>query len=294
MCNAANAQRIMVMGAGDSLRAAGNVDGAIEEFRKEYAVNPKNQFNLYSYACALSVVGSFDSSFKYLNLYMQVDTEAFMMVDPDFNHIRADKRWEEIENRMVAMLEHKTGKALGDPEYAKKLWRMRAIEQAYYAEIKLAEKNTMTGSTVVRALWDLKAMLSDQNQQELEKLIAKKGWPKKSAVGNVAAETAYLIGQRSDLDKLNKYLPTIKKLCEQGEADWNSYALMYDRVQTAEGKPQRYGSQIRYNAVLHKYELFPLENDKKVDEWRKQVGLGPLKDYAIKWGIDFAPQASGK
>jgi len=65
---------------------------------------------------------------------------------------------------------------------------------------------------------------------------------------------------------------------------------MYDRIQTNENKPQKYGSQVKYNEQTKKYELFSLEDESKVDEWRKEVGLCPLSKYVSQWGIVFTPK----
>ena len=139
-------------------------------------------------------------------------------------------------------------------------------------------------------MWDLKNKINKQNQEELEKLIETKGWPKISEVGGAASTAAFLIIQHSDIEKQKKYLPVIKKLCEQKDAMWQDYALMYDRILVTEKKPQKYGSQINYNEQTKKYELFPLEDESKVDEWRKEVKLGPLSEYVSQWGIVFTPK----
>jgi len=64
---------------------------------------------------------------------------------------------------------------------------------------------------------------------------------------------------------------------------------MYDRIQTSDNKPQKYGSQVRLNPNTNKYELYPLLDETKVDQWRKEVGLGPLADYVSHWDIKFEP-----
>jgi hypothetical protein len=65
---------------------------------------------------------------------------------------------------------------------------------------------------------------------------------------------------------------------------------MYDRVQVSENKPQRYGSQVRINSQTSKDELYPLEDESKVDEWRKEIGMQPLADYLLHWNIKWEPK----
>jgi hypothetical protein len=278
---------VIVKTPSDSLRELGDIKGAINECKKIYLTDSKDAANLYSIAANLSLDYQFDSAFKYIYLAANADTNIYFLTDPDFLRLRNDKRWEKFENQLIHMTELKYRMVLKDLTYAKKLWRMSALDQAFYSEIDVAEKRIGRESTVVSALWTLKDSINKKNQKDLELLLKQKGWPKISTVGNKASSAAFLIIQHSNISKQKEYLPVIKKLCEIKEAHWSSYALMYDRIQTIEGKPQRYGSQVRINSETGKYELFPLEDENKVDEWRKAIGMQALSIYVAKWGIKF-------
>jgi hypothetical protein len=65
---------------------------------------------------------------------------------------------------------------------------------------------------------------------------------------------------------------------------------MYDRIQVSENKPQRYGSQVHLDPNTNKDELYPLEDESKVDEWRKEIGMQPLADYLMHWNIKWEPK----
>ena len=182
----------------DSLRQNGDITNAIEEFKKQYTNNPTDQNNIYNYACALSVVRQFDSAFKYLIIAMEMDTMIEPLTDPDFIFIRENVKWEPFENKLISMIEKKFNQKYKDIAYAKKLWRMSALDQAYYSDISLAENKIGIYSTVALALWDLKYRINKQNQIELELLIETKGWPKISEVGERATDAAFLIIQHSD------------------------------------------------------------------------------------------------
>ena len=281
---------IIVKSTADSLRDEGDLKGAISEFQKSYIKNPKDEVNLYNYACALSLTNQNDSCFKYLNLVIELDTSISILTDPDFIAMKKDKRWNKFENRLLKMLEVKNKKPIKNLPYAKTLWKMAALDQAYYSDISLAEKKIGINSTVVNALWDLKQIINNKNQKELEGLLQAKGWPKISAVGQSASTTAFLIIQHSNIAKQKKYLPIIKKLCSIKESDWQEYALMYDRIQVSENKPQKYGSQIHFNEKTQTNELYPLENETKVEEWRKELGMESLADYVSMWGLKFEPK----
>jgi hypothetical protein len=40
--------------------------------------------------------------------------------------------------------------------------------------------------------------------------------------------------------------------------------------------------------------LYPLEDETKVDEWRKETGLEPLKDYLKRTNIKYVPSTQKK
>ena len=286
-----NAQMMSQMSKADSLRQEGDLTGAIEEYKKTYNANSNDADNIYNYACALSVTCQVDSAFKYLYISIEMDTSILAFRDPDFIHLRESPKWEAFEKRLTSLLEYFPDRPFNkDIEYAKILWKMFALDQAYYKDIEIADEKVGKNSTVTYALWDLKEKINKENQEEFEKLIETNGWPKSSEVGGSASTTAFLIIQHSDLEKQKKYLPVIKNLCEQKEASWQSYALMYDRILTDENKPQKYGSQFKYNAQTKKNEFLPMEDETKVDEWRKEVGLGTLSEYASHWNIEYTPK----
>ena len=77
---------------------------------------------------------------------------------------------------------------------------------------------------------------------------------------------------RMVLGKLTEYVRT-------GEADGQSYALLYDRVALEfDNKPQRYGSQLKcINGVMTPHNL---EDPDNVDRRRARIGMKQtMKEY---------------
>lgn len=285
-------QFIIVKSTADSLREIGDVLGALVEFKKDYQKEPKNTFNTYNYACALSINREIDSAFKYLEIAIQLDSNMAInaLTDPDFLQLRKTDKWTKKEEQFIAMIQKKQNFYYKDLSYAKRLWELNVLDQAYYYDISIASKWLGDSSPIVAALWELKNMINNKNLEDLESLIKVKGWPKNSEVGERAAGAAFLVIQHSTYEKQKEYLPIIEKLCKESEARWQSYALMYDRIQTSENKPQKYGSQINFNELTQQYELYQLLDASKVDEWRNEVGLGPLAEYVTRWDIKFDPK----
>jgi hypothetical protein len=272
----------------------GNIPEAIVQYKRLYSLNPKDKSIAYNYACALSidnsVIKQFDSCFKYLNIAIELDTSVIALTDPDLIPAREDEKWDVFENRLISMLNIKYNNPYKDIEYAKALLKLGAYDQAYFNEIGIAFRKFGMRSSVASALWRLKFMIQEKNQKELEQLVEAKGWPKIGEVGSEAAMAAYLVAIHSNDGSQKKYLPVIRQRCEENELPWQRYANIYDRCLFNEKKPQKYGTHTRYNDLTKSEELYPLEDETKVDEWRKELGLEPLAEYLARFNIKFQPK----
>jgi hypothetical protein len=278
---------MMYSNKADSLRNEGNLHDAVNEYHRLYLMNPEDKKLRYNYACALSLFGQNDSCFKYLKLCLPVDTSVSILMDPDFCPVRRDNRWSEIENIAVNQLYIKNKNPFGNLDFARKIWKMSAEDQFGFNEIGIAIRKTGHNSSVVRSIWELKFIIGKNNQMELDALIDKYGWPRIRDVGMEAARAAFTIILHSDSKLINKHIASIKRMCEEKELPWERYATIYDRALWYENKPQKYGTHTQYNEEKGAEELYPLENASRVDEWRSEIGLEPLKDYLIKQNIQY-------
>lgn len=133
--------------------------------------------------------------------------------------------------------------------------------------------------------------IDQNNLKRLEKIVAESGWPKLSIVGTKAASAAFLIVQHADLAKQQRYLPIIRQAAKAGEARVSDLALLEDRVLIGQGKKQLYGSQLQSDGKGG-WAFYPIEDEARVDERRRSVGLPPLADYARLFGLEYlAPGA---
>ena len=278
------------MSPGEALRAEGDIPGAIAAFEKRYRENPGDQKNVLNLAGALSINKRVDDCFKYLAIAVEMDPTIAPLIDPDLVTARDDKRWAGFEDMVVARINAKPDPPIKDVEFARALWRLAAWDQAFFQEVGIAARKTGMKSSVVEAIWKLKFVVQERSQRELEALVAQKGWPRVGQVGREAAMAAYLVVMHSNDGAQKKHLPAIKVSCEAGELPWVRYANIYDRSLFNENLPQRYGTHTRYNEQTRSEELYPLEDESRVDEWRKEVGLPPLQEALAPLKIPFEPR----
>ena len=275
---------------GDSLLTAGNILEAVKELRKTYSQNRTEIKYLYNLASAFSYAGETDSSFRYLYLAMKIEPDLSPLTDPDFYQLRETEKWNEFEDEIITEINAKTNNSIKDTDYAKNLYRLLCKDQYCFYETGIAVRQLGPLSPVVTALRRLQSMMNNENLAELEALINSKGWPMISMVGPEAAGAAFYILQHSNADSQQKYIEVFRKACMEKEGNWNQYALMFDRMRMNQNLPQKYGTHfILDNRTTGKNILYPLEDETKVDEWRKEIGLEPLDDYLRKMNIQNLP-----
>jgi hypothetical protein len=112
--------------------------------------------------------------------------------------------------------------------------------------------------------------------------LSKNPFPKISEVGRRQARTAGLIFLHlADTTVFDQYLPIIESRAREGEADWEVYAMMFDRNEIYSGRPQQYGTQ-RLVAEDGKTisGLAPVIDDlESVNVRRKKFGLHVIHQY---------------
>jgi hypothetical protein len=122
------------------------------------------------------------------------------------------------------------------------------------------------------------ARVDRENLARVEAIVAARGWPGRSLVGDDASGAAWTVIQHADLPVQERYLAMMTKAADAGDLDRGLLATTVDRVAVAQGKPQTYGTQFR--EVGGRFVPFPIADEAHVDERREKVGLGPLAEYA--------------
>jgi hypothetical protein len=117
------------------------------------------------------------------------------------------------------------------------------------------------------------------NLARIKTIIASAGFPTEDKVGKDGIEAAMLIVQHADVDPAFQR-DVLKQIQTRAGKDIPSdtYAMLDDRVNLREGKPQHYGSQFRVsngNVMLAQ----PSDSPNDISANRQRVGLMPLDDY---------------
>ena len=161
--------------------------------------------------------------------------------------------------------------------------RLTAIHQrdqqprhAYMFALQTASENRLLLDSLIHEMQQADSI----NILEIKDILTTYGFPPKNKVGT-ANTVIWMIVQHSDANPefQRACLPTLTQAAEQGEIDKWQVAMLEDRIALAEGRPQKYGSQIVTNEAGEQV-IYTLLDPEQVDHWRAEAGMEPLHAYA--------------
>ena len=113
----------------------------------------------------------------------------------------------------------------------------------------------------------------------LREIIAERGWPGRSAVGDEGAAAAFMIVQHAigEPDFMRSALELMRDAASRGELDPIPVAMLEDRIRDLEGRAQLYGTQFDWDDH-GRMSPKPIEDESGVDARRAAIGLPPLAE----------------
>jgi hypothetical protein len=259
----------------DRLKAEKKFD-SLFSIRKN-AVNYNSPTSLYNTACSASLDGLTDTAFFYLNAAIQKGfSQALPLVDNDLKHLHADPRWRPIEQKVKESFWSKNA-SLTKIDLAFQLNKMYYLDQNSRFELMRAERYVPHNKEYINRLQKEAHVIDSLNQLAIVDILDKNGWPIKRDVGERAAAAAFLIIQHADLKVQKKYYQVIEDAASTGEIRPSTFAYLSDRIRLREGKKQLYGTQ--YTLESGQVKIRPIEDEDRVDDRRRKVGLGTMQQY---------------
>ena len=118
-----------------------------------------------------------------------------------------------------------------------------------------------------------RALMTDSlNLVLVGEILSQYGFPRKESVGDFGNQAVWIVFQHASLDDQQRFLPQLEAAVARGDIAPLFLALLRDRIDVREGRPQRYGTQIDSNG-----NLAPLLDASRVNQWRQEVGLPAIE-----------------
>lgn len=137
--------------------------------------------------------------------------------------------------------------------------------------------------------YNLMKEIDSTNLKTVESIIAKNGYPSKLIEGEKANKAVFYVLQHSQ--KIDQYLPLIRKAVKNGNLTKVSLALMEDRNLMYKGIEQLYGTQIKGKANKKGewiYFIWPIKNAEFVNIRRKKAGFKQtIEEYTKEMDVEF-------
>lgn len=165
-------------------------------------------------------------------------------------------------------------------DHAEAIRRLAQLDQAPRAALGTIDFSRIPAAERKNAgvaVWQEILRIDHANLAALMAMLPPEGWFMPDTYGAEASKGAFQIVQHSDEAHWRRFVPVLEPLARRGQIEGAQFALMYDRLALAEGRKQRYGSQVTCKAGA--WIPQPIEDPDGVDRRRAELGMTTYAAY---------------
>lgn len=162
----------------------------------------------------------------------------------------------------------------------RKLEEMAAEDQKWRTQMTMLRNNGGAQSALDSARTGVLRADSVHHQMLID-IIQEYCYPNTDIAGKDGSHYFWLMMQHQDQypDFQKKVLRLMRAEVYRNKADRKDYAYLIDRVMINTGQKQVYGTQMRLNEAQTSFEPIPVMEPEKLNERRKEMGLGTIEAY---------------
>lgn len=275
----------------DTLYKSGKYCEAAYEYSKVFKKNNDKGGleDRYKAACAYAICGVNDSAFNQLNILItraKFDQVNRLKRERKFEPLHNDSRWDTI---LIGTIRNAEFVPVQFPLVRKKLEKILKTDTQVRTEWQKIEKRHGRDSEPYQLHRKIIHATDSTNLSAIREILANYGWLGVNQIGQKANAAIFLVIQHSNPETQEEFLPMMQKAVKERKAFASDLALLEDRVLVGQGKDQLYGSQIGVDDTTNESCVFPISDPENVDTRRQRVGLGPISNYLMNWGIVWNP-----
>ena len=271
----------------DSLYDSGEFKKSGQRFFNAFRENPKDVAveDWYFAACSWALAGYPDSAFLCLDSVAARRYTFYysLATDTDLYTLYKDGRWKLFLNRIKQnkdVIESNLDTKLVD-----QLDTILKDDQGDRRQLERLLKKKGNYSDEISKV-NQRILLKDSiNLRKVRMILDERGWLGPKDVGQRGASALFLVIQHSDLATQEKYLPLLEEAVHKGNAKGSELALLVDRIEMRNNRPQIYGSQVIFSNGVN--TVYKIKDEANVNKRRAAMGMEPLEKYLKYWGIDY-------
>jgi len=213
--------------------------------------------------------------------------QLFLPTDPN----TADAFWRVLDEEIEAHIRRVETLTYKMPaERLAEMVRMDQVLRGFWAKPNIVKSHFVEDDELTKFRTGISVRIQQIdkfNTNILNDMLKERDWFSDHVDGNGAAGNAWLIAQHADHSPefQKDVLKRIERNLENPGVSARNYAYLYDRVgagfqsgKTDQERLQKYGTQGRCTEN-DGWQPIRLEDSERVDEFRAEVGLGPLSEY---------------
>ena len=167
--------------------------------------------------------------------------------------------------------------SISTPQKIKDLKSIRSELTKLDSDRKSLENSILSEKNNTELLAKRRSLLNG-GIQRLCTIFKENGWLNKEALGQeVFSAEIDLIFNVDEPNIQREFLPILLAAAEKGEVKRADIATLVDSIRVKSGMTQLFGTYLAFNDGI--VYLYPLENEKMVDEWRKLYELPTLNSF---------------
>ncbi len=151
--------------------------------------------------------------------------------------------------------------------------QMAAIMQRQRDGVSLSEE-------VEKELWDKQIAIDRANTKLLMRWVRACGWPSEELLGEGTPSMVPVL-IHMQMDDAEWVLPVLREEVLAGRMPPRPYAMIFDRKQHHEGKPQLYGMTQAFDAKTRTVLAPAIVSLEETNAARAEIGMDPIEEYRI-------------
>lgn len=123
----------------------------------------------------------------------------------------------------------------------------------------------------------------------LKSCFSLNGFPGHKEIGKDGVEALFvLVAHAEELDFQELCLIYFIIEAKEGGLAWSELAILFDKIQVEKGKPQYFSTQ-PMETTDGSFKLYPVADEKNLDERRQAFDMLPIRDFMKQFGLEYVP-----